>query len=102
MMPHELVFAAVKAKFDLPFAIYQLDTYWNNDLFNAENSDKRRKFEFDAVDRSAFVLTTPLIYNIDKKYRPDLINKIVSAEFPLITDYSDDITETEEEEKAAE
>lgn len=95
MMPHELVLAAVKAKFNLPFVIYQLDTYWNNDFFNDGNSDKRREFEFDAVDLSAFVLTTPLIYNIDKEYRPDLINKIVPAEFPLITDLSDDIEEIE-------
>ena len=87
LMPHELIIAAIKSKLNIPFVMYQLDTFWNNDLFTEEHSEFRKKIELGAVMSSAFVLTTPLIYDTNKDLRPDLSNKIIATEFPMITDY---------------
>lgn len=87
LMPHELIIAAIESKLKKPFVMYQLDTFWNNDIFTDEHSELRKKIEWEAVMSSAFVLTTPLIYDINKVLRPDLSDRIIAAEFPMITDY---------------
>lgn len=99
LMPHELILAVLKSSLKIPFVLYQLDTFWNNDLFTAENSEKRKKFEFEAAELSAFVLTTPLIYNINKNIRPDLTSKIIPTEFPMITNISYEVERSNDDGK---
>ena len=84
LMPHELIIAALKEKIKIPFVLYQLDTFWNNDMFTDEYSDLRKKIEWDAVKSSFFTLTTPLIYNTNTKIKPDLAYKMIATEFPMI------------------
>lgn len=86
LMPVEAVSAAMNvcAK-DIVFAIYQLDTYWNNDWLPEEYQNARKQYEKYLIDNVDYIITTPLIKKNKEETFPNHKGKIISAEFPLIT-----------------
>ena len=84
IMPHEAVWAAMKSNAKLKYAILQLDTYWNNELFSKRRAKDRLAFEKRMVEFSAFTLTTPIIFRENVKLFPQLREKLIPIEFPMI------------------
>lgn len=87
LMPVEAVSAAMNVcNKNTVFAIYQLDTYWNNDWLPAKYKDKRRKFEEHLINDADYIVTTPLIKRSNEAAFPDHSGNIISAEFPMIVE----------------
>lgn len=84
LMPHH----AVKAVFDLhtyiPVAIYQLDPFWNNDTLSDKYKKERLEYEKTINKKSLFVLTTPIIYETNRRLDSQAFKKLIPCEFPMI------------------
>lgn len=85
LMPAEAAAAAMDAMMpETVFAVYQLDTFWNNESLQAGCLENRKHFEKRLIDRADFVVTTPLIRRANETAFPEHRGKIISAEFPMI------------------
>lgn len=85
LMPAEAAAAAMDAlDGETIFAIYQLDTFWNNESLQEKCLENRKRFEKRMIDRADFVVTTPLIRQANEIAFPEQRGKIVDAEFPMI------------------
>lgn len=85
LMPAEAAAAAMDAlAAETVFAVYQLDTFWNNESLQAKCLENRKRFEKRMIGRADFVVTTPLIRQANEIAFPEQRGKIVSAEFPMI------------------
>ncbi len=100
MIPQEAVYAVRHAcKGKVRWAMYQLDTYWNNVQFPEKYREDRKAFEKEALQESVFSVVTPIIHETDRAMFPELINKIIPAEFPMIKQASLPRTERQEDGK---
>lgn len=85
LMPAEAAAAAMDAlAAETVFAVYQLDTFWNNESLQAKYLENRKCFEKRMIDRVDFVVTTPLIRQANEIAFPEHRGKIADAEFPMI------------------
>lgn len=84
LMPQDAVWAFQREKIRCPWAVYQLDTYWNRGTDTETNLEERKAFERRMAEECAFVLTTPLIAEANGKLWPDLKDKWIPSEFPMV------------------
>lgn len=84
MIPQEAVYAMLQINGKTKKAMYQLDTYWNNLLFPEKYREDRKQFEKRILQACDFSVVTPIIYETDKVLFPEIIRKIIPAEFPMI------------------
>ena len=84
LMPQDAVWAFQQEKIRCPWAVYQLDTYWNRGTDTETNLEERNAFERRMAEECAFVLTTPLIAAANEQLWPDLKGKWIPSEFPMI------------------
>lgn len=85
LMPAEAAGAARDALDEgTVFAVYQLDTFWNNESLQAKHLENRKQFEKRLTERADFVVTTPLIRRANEAVFPEYKEKLISAEFPMI------------------
>ena len=85
LMPQEAIYAALRVcRSNTPITMYQLDTYWNNQLCPEKYQEERKEFERKAIQECAFSIVTPIIHKTDSEIYPELIHKIIPAEFPMI------------------
>ena len=85
LMPIEASAALMEAcKKDVIVSIYQLDTYWNNDWLPAKYQNQRKQYEKHLIECADYIVTTPLIKQVDDVMFSESSAKIISAEFPLV------------------
>ena len=84
LMPQDAVWAFQREKIRCPWAVYQLDTYWNRGTDTETNLEERKAFERRMAEECAFVLTTPLIAEANGKLWPELKDKWMPSEFPMV------------------
>ena len=85
LMPQEAAWTAVKYCGDLSkVAIYQLDTYWNNEMLSDKYQNHRMVFERFLADKCRFFLTTPQIQTINEEIDTVWGRLLTAAEFPVV------------------
>ena len=86
LMPHHAVKAMLDLKTHIPIAVYQLDPYWNNDTLPEKYKKQRLEYEKTINEKSLFVLTTPIIYETNRKLDRKSFSKLIPSEFPMIVE----------------
>ena len=85
LMPSEAGHALICMKdISVPFAVYQLDTYWNNATLPQKYSSDRLELERHINKRAIFNITTPQIFKSNLLKDKRLTRKQIVAEFPMI------------------
>ena len=84
LMPQDAVWAWQREGSPLPWAVYQLDTFWNRGTDTEEHLEERKAFERKMAEECAFVLTTPLIAEENARQWPELKGKWIPSEFPMV------------------
>ena len=85
LAPYEAVFAVQQMpEMKSRFAVYQLDAYWNRADLPVEFQEERLTAERQMMAESLFVLTTPQIIDSYRSKAPELVNKVIPAEFPMV------------------
>ena len=87
MMPQDAVWAwqkEGKGGKGTAWAVYQLDTYWNRGTDTEEHQEERKAFEKRMTEECAFVMTTPIIAEVNGKMWPELKEKWIASEFPMV------------------
>ena len=85
LAPYEAVFAVRQMpEMKGRFAVYQLDAYWNRADLPVEFKEERLTAERQMIAESLFVLTTPQIIDSYRSKAPELVDKVIPAEFPMV------------------
>lgn len=66
------------------FAVYQLDTFWNNATLSTHFQENRLKFEKKLLEKCLFDITTEQVIETTERYHGENSKKLIKSEFPMI------------------